>query len=392
MRKLFSTLLLFTFTLLAIGAPGVALAQDSAPAAAPIQLSLYTAYPSQVIGLDETLSLPLKLHTDTTPQIVKIETQDVPAGWTVTLRGANRIIGSAYVQPNAESAVDLKIEPPTDVASGDYQFSVIAKGADIESVLPIALTVKERVPARLAMSIDLPTKRGKPDSTFTYDVSLANEGDEDLQVSLAGEAPGPVQLTFKLNGQEVEELPLTANSTQRISVEAKPLSDLQAGNYPITLHALSGDIKADLELTAEVVGQPTLSVSAPDGRLSADAYAGRDTPLKVIVQNTGAAPARGIEMSGSQPNGWALDFTPATIDEIAPGQQVEVTANLHPADKAVAGDYMMTVRAKPADAATKSADYRITVRTTTMWGITGVGIIAAAVMVVGLSVMRFGRR
>ncbi|MCB0098889.1 MAG: hypothetical protein KDE46_24310, partial [Caldilineaceae bacterium] len=163
MRKFFSFLLLLSFTLLAIGAPGIALAQDTSTTA-PIQLSLYTAYPSQVIGLDETLSLPLKLHTDTTPQIIKLETEDVPEGWTVTLRGANRIVGSAYVQPGTESSVDLKIEPPADVASGDYQFSVIAKGKDIESVLPIELTVKERVPARLAMSIDLPTKRGKPDS------------------------------------------------------------------------------------------------------------------------------------------------------------------------------------------------------------------------------------
>ena len=107
---------------------------------------------------------------------------------------------------------------------------------------------------------------------------------------------------------------------------------------------------------------------------------------------TGTAPARGIELSGSQPNGWSLEFDPKQIDEIAPGQQVEVTAKVQPANKAVAGDYMMTVRAKPLDASTKSADFRITVRTATMWGITGVGIIAAAVMVVGLSVMRFGRR
>jgi uncharacterized membrane protein len=32
------------------------------------------------------------------------------------------------------------------------------------------------------------------------------------------------------------------------------------------------------------------------------------------------------------------------------------------------------------------------VRTSTMWGIVGVGIIAVAVVIVGLAVMRFGRR
>ena len=48
--------------------------------------------------------------------------------------------------------------------------------------------------------------------------------------------------------------------------------------------------------------------------------------------------------------------------------------------------------AQPQDGAAKTADFRITVMTSTLWGIVGVGLIAVAVVVVGLAVMRFGRR
>jgi uncharacterized membrane protein len=71
---------------------------------------------------------------------------------------------------------------------------------------------------------------------------------------------------------------------------------------------------------------------------------------------------------------------------------VEVTAHIRPADKAVAGDYVETIRAQTAQGASKSADFRITVLTSTLWGAAGIGLIAVSVGVVALAVVRFGRR
>jgi uncharacterized membrane protein len=65
---------------------------------------------------------------------------------------------------------------------------------------------------------------------------------------------------------------------------------------------------------------------------------------------------------------------------------------IKPAEKAVAGDYEITVRARPEAGSSESTDFRITVRTSTVWGIVGVAIIAVAVFIVGLAVTRFGRR
>lgn len=386
----FSSLFFLSFLLAAM--PLATFAQESTPATNPQKLLIFTSYPAQVIGIDETVTLPVKIHTDVAPQIVQLQLRDVPAGWTATLRGANRLIEAAFVAPNSDAAVDLKLEPPQDVKAGNYKFTVVAQGEGTTAELPIQLTVKDRVPPSLAMKIDLPTMRGKPDTTFHYDVTLQNEGDEDLQVNLSATAPNTLMVSFQLNGQDVTDLPVEANSTKRIAVQAKPLSDLAAGSYPIKIQANGGEAQATLDLSAEVAGQPSLTLTAPDGRLSGDAYAGADTSFKLVLENTGTAPARGIDLSATQPTGWSIDFEPKQIAEIAPGQQVDLSAKVRPTDKAVAGDYMLSFHAQPTDASAKAVDFRVTVLTSTLWGMVGVGLIAVAVGVVALAVGRFGRR
>lgn len=146
------------------------------------------------------------------------------------------------------------------------------------------------------------------------------------------------------------------------------------------------------ELQAEITGQPELRLTTPDGRLSEEAQTGKETPIKVLIRNTGSAPAREIEFSSNTPNGWVVTFDPEAIDEIASGQEREVTARIKPAEKAVAGDYQLTFSAEASSGEQASQDFRITVVTSTLWGIAGIGLIAIAVGVIALAVFRFGRR
>jgi uncharacterized membrane protein len=258
--------------------------------------------------------------------------------------------------------------------------------------LPLELTIEEKLPPSLAFEVEMPTQRGKPSSTFRYSATLKNEGDEDLTVNLLAEAPAGWTVTVKLAGQEVTSLPVEANQSKSLSVEAKPYLDMPSGSYPINVHAQSEGAQASLGLTAEVVGESSLNVTSPDGRLSAKAYLGKETLLKVVVRNSGSAPARAIAMDASAPTGWSVAFDPAQIGEIAAGDQAEITVKIRPADKALAGDYMLTVRARPEGSSNTSADFRISVLTSTLWGMVGVALIAVAVGVVALAVLRFGRR
>jgi len=135
-----------------------------------------------------------------------------------------------------------------------------------------------------------------------------------------------------------------------------------------------------------------VTMTTPDGRLSGPIQAGDDSPVTLLLKNTGSAPATNIQLTSSQPTGWTVDFNPPSVDQLEPDSQQEVVATVHPTDNAIAGDYVLTFRAQPKDSTSKSVEYRATVRTSTLWGIGGVALIAVAIGVVGFAVSRFGRR
>ena len=125
--------------------------------------------------------------------------------------------------------------------------------------------------------------------------------------------------------------------------------------------------------------------------MSARAESGVQTNVPVVIFNDGTAPADGVELAGSGPTGWKVEFEPKTIERIPPGQRAEVQAQVTPAVKAIAGDYMANLRAS-AQGEQATGDFRVTVSTSTVWGIAGFGILGIALLVMVGAVARFGRR
>lgn len=391
MRKILTIFVLVTlFLMVAHASP--AQAQRDEPAADTQGLTLFTRYPAQEAAIGEDITIDLVLQTDTKPQIVQLEVQGLPEGWTALLRGGGNVIHAAYVKPGEDTQVELRLEPPADVAADTYRFTVVAQGERESSSLPIELTLQDKLPPSMTFEVELPTLRGAPETTFRYNVTLENEGDEDLVVNLLAETPVGFETIFKLSGQEVSSLPIEAGASKRLSIEVTPFANVPADTYPINITAQAGEVQATTSLVAEVTGKPELVLTTEDGRLSADAKLGEQTPLKIILRNPGSAPVQNVQLSASQPAGWEVTFSPEQIDEISAGQQVEATVNIRPAEQAIVGDYVVTVRARSDDVSTKSAEFRITVQTSTMWGAAGIGLVAASLVVVGVAVSRFGRR
>ena len=157
------------------------------------------------------------------------------------------------------------------------------------------------------------------------------------------------------------------------------------------VHANGEKAKAQTRLTLDIAGQASLSLSGDDGRLSGDAYAGQEKSFPLVLHNSGSAPAQDIELTASPPSGWKVTFEPKQVAELAVDGEQKVNALVTPAPKALAGDYMVTMRAS-GSGQSESADYRVTVMTSTLWGMTGIGVIGAALLVLVGAVGRFGRR
>lgn len=356
-------------------------------------VSISTSYPSMVVGIGETVTLSMEVRSSTA-QPVNLTVADLPGGWTSEFRGGGRVIGSVYVPEGTPSKVDLRVTTPAAVKAGSYTFMVVAQGQSGRSEFPVEFIVKEKAPARLTFETEFPTLRGGPDAAFNFSVNLSNEGDDDLSVSFLADAPKELAVTFKSAGKDITNLPtdVKAGSSVKIDVAATPLTSLEVGTYPFTITAQSETVTASTELTAEVVGQPQLTLTTPDGRLSGTAVINRSNQIKLVLRNTGNSPASGVKLSVTAPAGWTVTLNPEDVVEVPANQEVEVTADIKPADNAIAGDYVVTFRAQPNQSASKSAEFRITVQTSTLWGAVGIALIAVAVAIVGMAVTRFGRR
>jgi uncharacterized repeat protein (TIGR01451 family) len=148
---------------------------------------------------------------------------------------------------------------------------------------------------------------------------------------------------------------------------------------------------AEQKVTLQISGQGQLSLTSKDGRLSGEAQVGKTAEYTLVVGNDGTAAIDNVELSGSVPSDWKVEFNPKALQNVAPNEKKEVKVSVTPSEKAIAGDYVASFRAN-GRGDSKSADYRITVTTSTLWGMVGIGIIAIALLVLLGAVARFGRR
>ena len=129
-------------------------------------------------------------------------------------------------------------------------------------------------------------------------------------------------------------------------------------------------------MSPQVTGQPNLALDGPGGRLSGEATAGKAETFAFDIGNSGSAPAKAIHFTASAPSGWKVAFRPDQLPGLDTDGHQPVQVEITPSEKAIAGDYMVTIRAN-GEGASDSAEFRVTVTTSTVWGIAGLGIISA---------------
>ena len=385
----------FTAIFAALVAAPLARAADQPAAQAHIKgLWLTTDYPSVAARVGETTTIKMKLQNyDLPPDRVALSVDGAPKGWNVVILGGSTPVTAAMPATNDNVPLSLRVEIPANAPAGTQHLVVHAKAGNASADLPVDIATGQDLPAQLAIKPKLPSLNGTATTSFEFQFTVTNQSDKDLLVKLAAAAPQGFQTSFMeaYGTQELSSIPIEAGKDKDLKVKVTPPANVTAGDYPVAVQASSEGASADTKMTMSISGQPKLKLSGEDGRLNAEAEAGSATPIKLTVENTGSAPADNVELSASPPSDWKVVFQPDKIDELAPSQKRDVQALLTPSAKAIAGDYMTTFRAN-GKGDSNSADFRITVATSSMWGMVGIGIIAIAFLVLIGAVARFGRR
>ncbi|MEI7872764.1 MAG: NEW3 domain-containing protein [Alphaproteobacteria bacterium] len=358
-------------------------------------LFLLTDYPAQTVRAGEVTTIRVKMqNSGLAPEPMALSLSGIPAGWKIDMLGGGQPVASAMPGQNESVTLQLRVEVPKDAKPGAQQVVLSAKGTRLQSAeLPLTLIVGTDAPAKLSLKSRLPSLRGTPRSSFEYTVTVGNDSGKDLTVALSAQGPANFQTTFTegFGSNEISSIPIEAGQTKDIKVKVTPPRDVKAGDYPVLVKVAAEGATAELRVTLQVSGQGKLALSTKDGRLSGEAEIGKTSTYTLALTNDGTAAVDEIEMAGTVPTNWKVEFNPKTLATLAPGEKKDVQVLVTPADKAIAGDYVAQFRAA-ARGESSSADFRITVTTSTLWGMVGIGIIAVALLVLLGAVARFGRR
>jgi uncharacterized membrane protein len=357
--------------------------------AAPPQVT--TAYPGVEVGPGQTTSFPLTV-TATGRQRVGLSVTTAPDGWTTLLRGGGFVIDAVYTDPTTPPDVQLDVQVPADAAEGTYQVAVRGSSAEGTSTLDLTITVSSSTAGSVELTTDFPVLNGASDATFPFDLTLTNNTPQAITFNLEAQGPDGWQVDARPSGQQqASTAKVDAGSSTTITVTADPPDDVTAGQYPVAVRATGSGQTAETSLEVDITGSFAMTLTTPDQRLNAEVSAGSSTPVTLVVSNDGTAPLSGVTFSSSPPTGWTVTFKPEGVQQIAPGQQARVQATIAPSGDAVAGDYMVTITARVQETSA-SADFRTTVKTSSLLGLVGIVLIVAAVGVLIYVFYRYGRR
>ena len=369
---------------------GAAILPGAAPAAAANGLELATDFPAVVVAPGTDLSFDIKVQSDRLAR-VGLAVDGAPQGWTAKLFGGGHVVDGVSAGGAEAPVVRLDVTVPAE-ATGTHRITVTASDGSREASLPLDLRVDASAAGDLTLTTDFPQLRGPSDQEYSFNLTLRNDTAEDLTFAVNATGPQGWEVATQITGEaQAASAIVEAGSTRGVEVSVTPPSTVDAGSYPVEVVATAGSRQIKGSLAVEITGSYEMDLTTPDERLNASGEAGRTIELPMVVENNGTTALEAVDLSGTGPTGWTIEFDPAQVASVAPNSRGDVIARITPSGDAISGDYVVTLKGEN-DQATISREIRVTVQTSQVWGLIGIGLI---VLVVGglLWVFRvYGRR
>ncbi len=379
---------LSTSLLLLLIAPSAALAQVT---------SLTTPFPAVVADPGATAEFNVTVTTDVS-QRVDLSVLNQPEGWTTSLRGGGSTIAAVFTSPNAEQGdrimaeFTVEVAIPEDAAPGSNQVVLQASAAGATQQLTLDITIAAVDAGSVTMSTDFPDRSGTAADTFSVDLEVRNSTNQQLTLSFQAEGPAGWRISARPSGDsDASTAIVDAGGLSAASVTIDPPDDAAAGSYIVIVRALGGPQPVEAQVGVEITGSFAMSMSTDDNRLSTNLTVGSSAQVNVVIFNEGSAPLENVALSATPPRNWTVAFATETIPVIEPNTQETVTATITSAGNAVAGDYVVTLRANAGDL-NENIEIRTTVESSPIGGLIGVAVLAIVAVGLFFVFQRYGRR
>lgn len=353
-------------------------------------LTLTTQFPDITVSPGTQASFTISVKT-TTAARVGVSLAGAPPTWNAALHGGGFVVNAVETDGKVSTDIRLDINVPAD-ASGTTNMTVTGTSGGSTVTLPLSVKVETNAGGSVTVTPDYTQLKGAANSSFTFNLTIANQKAQDLTYTATGEGPDGWTVNVTLTGQsQAVSGTVKANNTANIAVQVTPAANAQAGPFNIAVVATVGGTQFPVPLELDITGSYSLSLSTPTQLLSGQGPSGSVTDQSFTVTNTGTAPITAVAMSVTPPTNWTVTFDPATIATLQPNVPATVIAHITPSGDAIAGDYSLTFNANGKEASA-NADFRFTVETSLVGA-----LIAGVLIVVVLGFLwwvfrRYGRR
>jgi uncharacterized membrane protein len=383
--------LVLAASVLGLALAGLGPALVASPALAASTFSLTTPYPEVVVAPGASVSFDVAVTTPS-PERVTLALSGVPTGWTALIHGGGNVIDAVETGGTTPPSVTVDVTVPAS-ATGTSTIVLTATAAQGTQSLPLQVRVEASAAGDVTMTTDFPSLQGPATQTFDFNLTLSNQTAQDLTFAVNAQGPSGWTVSAQLTGQsQAASAVVKAGSTSGITVSAQPPSDVAAGTYQIKVVATAGSKQIPGTLQVVITGSYSLSMSTPDQNLSTSGSAGQSSDLTLTLTNGGTAPITNVKMDSTPPTGWTVTFDPATIASLDAGKTQDVVAHIVPSSDALAGDYIVTMKATGDQSTSASSDIRYTVETSLEWALVGIALIVLIVAGLGWVFRRYGRR
>jgi uncharacterized membrane protein len=351
-------------------------------------ITMNAEYSGIVVPKGEEVSMDLIFQNKgRSDETVSVKIAEKPKGWKAKIKTYRFLVTGVLVPADEKKTLTFEAVPEKGITPGDYRFKVEAKTHDsrFQMSQDILITVKseddkEKEGRGVKLTTSYPVIRGPSDAKFEFSMEVDSKLDKDSVFDLFAQGPAEWDINFKpaYESKYISSLRLKGNQNQTIAVEVKPSINSPAGEYPILVRVSSGDAKGDSKLMVILTGTYNLEVGTVSGLLSLEARQGKPANLSFYIKNTGSAENSGIKFMSFKPENWKVEFKPELIETIEPGGLKQVEMTITPYEEALVGDYSVSVNVE-GEKASKTIEFRTTVKASATWGWIGIGIIVLVI-------------
>lgn len=359
-------------------------------------LELYTESSGVNTKAGESLSFNLYAANSAQQESdVELSIETIPEGFSGFFKKGSYEVSRVHVSQGSKDAVAVfQVTVPREAQEGKHTIVLKAVSDSGQTdTLSIDLNVSELESGESNFTVEYPEQEGVSGTAFSYTTTIANNTLTDQTYNFSNNAPSGWQVSFKSSSDstQVSSIDVESGSSTGITITVTPPEKVEAGEYEIKCSATSAKESLETTLKVKILGTYALELSTSDGRLSLDANANRESAVTLRITNSGNIDLENVNLSAQTPEEWDVSFEESSIDLLEAGASRDVKAYITPSKNALNGDYITYITAGTSDQSAM-AQFRITVKTQTVWGVFALLIIAAVLAGLWYVVKKYGRR